>query len=197
MSPVPEPAPDADAARPRSREEALFERCYDRLRQLAAAQMRDGARPGGTLQPTAVVHEAYLRMSDDADLSFNDTAHFVAAAAQTMRWILVDLARQRGSARRGGDRRREAIHPDVASAPTGDIDLVELDAALRALQIVNERQAQVVLLRYFGGLSIDETAEVLGVSRGSVKRDWRFARAWLLCELDDRRQRDEEADDAG
>ena len=147
--------------------------------------MQERAKPGATLQPTAIVHEAFLRMSRDEGPEIRNTAHFVAAAAQTMRWILVDAARRRNALRRGGDRGREPLHHAPPAPDPSSVDLESLDQALRALRDVNERHAQVVLLRYFGGLSIDETAQVLQVSRGTVKRDWLFARAWLLCELGD------------
>jgi len=155
---------------------------YAELRRLAHRQMR-GERAGHPLQTTALVNEAYLRLVDSDRVQWQNRAHFLAISAGLMRRILVDAARERGSLKRGG----KAVHislddaPDVARTP--GVDVVALDAALEALAALDVRKSQVVELRYFGGLSVDETAEALGVSAETVTRDWRMAKLWLVREL--------------
>lgn len=156
---------------------------YDELRALAAARLRN-ERLGHTLQPTALVHEAYLRLAGQTRAVFRDRDHFFAVAAEALRRVLVDYAR----ARQAGKRRAEGPRLTLASEPGAEdareeLDLIELDDALTRLAARSERQARVVELRYFAGLSVDETAAVLGVSEGTVKGDWRVARAWLEREL--------------
>jgi RNA polymerase sigma factor (TIGR02999 family) len=155
---------------------------HHELRQLARRQMRR-EREGHTLQTTALVNEAYLRLIDVSRVSFKDRAHFFAFSARIMRRILVDHARTRRFQKRGGGQARvafdEALHVAVAR-PT---DLVALDDALLALATSDARKARVVELRFFGGLSVEETATVLAVSPETVKRDWRVAKAWLLRQL--------------
>lgn len=152
------------------------------LHRVAERHMR-GERPGHTLQPTALVNEAFLRLVDVKDVRWQNRAHFLAVSARMMRRILVDMARAKGADKRGG---RMPLVPlddiDVAS-PTPGHGLVAVHDALEALARADARKAQVVELRYFGGLSAEETAEVLGVSAITVARDWRFAKAWLLREL--------------
>jgi len=155
---------------------------HEELRRLARRQMA-GERPGHTLQPTALVNEAYLRLVNLKQMQWQDRAHFFAMAARLMRRILVDFARSRGYQKRGGGAAQVSFTRAldvVAAQPT---DVVALDGALEALAQVDERKSRVVELRFFGGLSVEETAEVLNVSRETVKRDWTFAKMWLLRHL--------------
>lgn len=160
----------------------LFPQIYDELRALAASSMKHEPI-GHTLQPTAVVHEAFLRMIDQRNTDWRDRAHFMAIAAQAIRRVLIDHARRRLAAKRGGDRCHLTLHEDVASPDEREIDLAALDDALDRLATLNDRQARVVELRFFGGLSIEDAAHVLGVSRATVVDDWTVARAWLSREL--------------
>jgi RNA polymerase sigma-70 factor, ECF subfamily len=162
--------------------DALLEAVYGELRRLAAYHMRD-ARPGHTLQPTALVHEAYLKLVRGADGSWKDRAHFFAAAAQAMRHILVDHARARATDKRAGDAPRVPLDEAVEAAVSDDVDLVALHEALDRLSAVDPEAGRIVELRYFGGLTVPEVAEVLGVSRATVEREWAAARAWLRAEL--------------
>jgi RNA polymerase sigma-70 factor, ECF subfamily len=141
------------------------------------------SRHGHTLQTTALVHEAWLRLADGSIADWKDRAHFFAIAAQTMRRILVDAARCRRRVKRGGDAQRVDFDriPDLSSGR--DHELIAVDDALQALVKMDPRKAQVIELRFFGGLSVEETAEVLKVSEQTVLRDWRLARAWLLREI--------------
>ncbi len=160
---------------------------YDELRSLAAAHLRD-ERKGHTLQPTALVHEAYLRLVGQTEVNWQSKAHFFAVAATAIRRVLVDHARRTNAAKRGGDCQRTAIEHTDLSTGTENVDLTGLDDALDLLAKTDERKSRVVELRYFAGLSIPEAAEVLGVSHATIERDWRVARAWLFNELnrDDR-----------
>lgn len=160
----------------------VFELVYAELRRQAAGQLR-AERAGHTLQPTALAHEAYLRMVGRGEFPWQNRAHFMAVAARAMRAILVDHARRRNALKRGGGVTPERVDTFVARDDGGAIRFDDLDAALHDLARLNERQARVVELRYFGGLNIEETAEVLGVSAMTVKRDWATARAWLYREL--------------
>jgi RNA polymerase sigma factor (TIGR02999 family) len=165
--------------------EDLFLLVYDELRRLAAALMaREQA--GHTLQPTALVHEAYLKLADQTRSSFTGRTHFLAVGAQVMRRLLIDHARKRGAIKRGLGWQRvtlgDAGEPFMAGT-LGPEELLSLDAALDALAELDERQARIVTLRFFGGLSVDETAEAVGVSSRTVESDWRHARAWLRVEL--------------
>lgn len=152
------------------------------LRRLARRYM-SGERPGHTLQATALVNEAYVRLLQVNRVSWQNRTHFFAMAARVMRRVLVDFERARRNQKRGGGARMASVDEalDVASPETQD--LVAIDDALTRLDAVHPRKGQVVELRFFGGLSLDETAEALHVSRDTVKRDWRFARLWLLREL--------------
>jgi RNA polymerase sigma factor (TIGR02999 family) len=160
---------------------------YDELRRLAASYVRRERR-GQTLQATALVNEAYVRLIGEKAQTWQNRTHFLAIAALSMRQILVQRARARKAAKRGGDPERitldERFLPVAATAGTRPIDLVALDAALDKLAALDARQAKVVELRYFGGLSVEETAEALDVSPATVKRDWTLARAWLKRELE-------------
>jgi RNA polymerase sigma factor (TIGR02999 family) len=155
---------------------------YEELRRLARQCMR-GERPGLTLQTTALVNEAYLRLVNSSRVQWQDRAHFFAIASQLMRRVLVDEARKRRNLKRGGEYTRVNLETaDVTSEPR-DLDLLALDHALDALTEFAPRKGKVVELRFFGGLSIEETALVLGVSADIVKREWRTAKLWLLQEL--------------
>lgn len=153
------------------------------LRRLARAYMARERR-GHTLQTTALVHEAYIRLVDAQRLRWQDRAHFVGIAARLMRRVLVDHARSRGYKKRGGDAQRVTLDENAAATPPPDVDVVALDRALETLSTVDERKARVVELRYFGGLTVEEAAEVLKVSPDTIKRDWRLAKLWLLRALE-------------
>ncbi len=155
---------------------------HEELRRLARRQMA-GERPGHTLQPTALVNEAYLRLVNLKQMQWQDRAHFFAMGARLMRRILVDFARSRGYQKRGGDAKQVSFTEALEVAEGQPTDVVALNDALEALAAVDERTSRVVELRYFGGLSVEETAEVLKVSRETVKRDWTFAKMWLLRHL--------------
>jgi RNA polymerase sigma-70 factor (ECF subfamily) len=158
---------------------------YDELRRLAASYLRR-ERPGQTLQATALVHEAYVRLIGEKAQNFQNRKHFLAIAALSMRQILVQRARARKAAKRGGDPERITLDDYLIASRDANtaIDLVALDAALEKLAALDPRQAKVVELRYFGGLSVEEAAEVLDISPATLKRDWTLARAWLKRELD-------------
>jgi RNA polymerase sigma-70 factor, ECF subfamily len=161
---------------------ALTPLVYEELHRLAHRYM-GGERPGHSLQTTALVNEAYLRLIDWKNVRWQNRAHFFAVSAQLMRRILVDFARARGYQKRGGG--VQAVTLEDAAVVTDDksADMVALDEALTSLAELDARQSRVVELRYFGGLSLEETAEVLRVSPGTVRRDWSLARAWLHREL--------------
>ena len=158
--------------------EALLPRVYDELRRLAANYLRR-ERPDHTLQPTALVHEAYLRLVDQTRVNWQNRAHFFGVAAQLMRRILVDHARAHHAGKRGGEFQKLSIDENVDKAVERSAELVALDDALRELAAIDEQKARIVELRYFGGLSVEETAEVLGVTPVTVKRHWRATKAWL------------------
>jgi RNA polymerase sigma factor (TIGR02999 family) len=163
--------------------ERLYAAVYRDLRSIAGRQM-GGERADHTLQPTALVHEAYLRLVDQTRVVWRNRAHFFAIAARAIRRILVDHARKRNAEKRGSGVAHVDVD-DVAEIVGGDrpTDLVALDAALEKLAETDETKARVVELRFFGGLTAAETAEVLGTSQRSVERHWQFARAWLYREL--------------
>lgn len=158
---------------------------YGELRRLAHSYMRN-ERAGHTLQTTAIIHEAYLRMIDAGQVRLENRAHFFAVAARLMRQILVDLARTRGYQKRGGGAQQVSLDEAMIVNPEQSDDLVALDDALDALARLDQRQSQVVELRFFGGLTEEEIGEVLKVSSRTVRSDWRLARSWLLRELDRR-----------
>jgi RNA polymerase sigma factor (TIGR02999 family) len=143
-------------------------------------------RGGHTLQPTALVNEAFLRLIDARQVRWQDRAHFIGIAARLMRRVLVDHARTRGYQKRGGGAARVTLTEGLAVSPepAQDLDLVALDRALEELAAVDARKAKVIELRFFGGLSVEETAEVLHLSPDSIKRDWRLAKLWLLRALE-------------
>lgn len=142
-----------------------------------------GERAGHSLQATALVNEAYLRLINAKNVAWNDRAHFLAVAARVMRRILVDHARSRHYQKRGGDAVRVSMDEGLVVAAEPDQDFVAIDEALTALALVDARKSQVVEMRFFGGLTLEETAEALHVSRDTVKRDWKIAKLWLLREL--------------
>ena len=154
------------------------------LRRIARRHMA-GERPGHVLQPTALVNEAYLRLTASKDVQWQGRAHFFAVAAQVMRRILVDYARERARIKRGGGAFRISLSDADHLAILQRTDLVALDDALNALEKFDRRKSKVIELRFFGGLSLQETADVLQVSVGTVRRDWSLARAWLYRELGD------------
>jgi RNA polymerase sigma-70 factor (ECF subfamily) len=167
---------------------ALLPVVYQELRRVAAGYLRR-ERPGQTLQATALVHEAYLRLLREQHVTWQNRAHFCAIAANSMRQILVERARARNAAKRGGGGlQRITLDDAVAATPADDpaVDIDALDQALTRLAELDAQQARLVELRYFGGLTIEETAEVLGVSPATVKRSWVVAKAWLRKELDAR-----------
>lgn len=155
---------------------------YDELRRLAKRHM-NRQRPGHTLQTTALVNEAYLRLIDSNQVQWQNRAHFFAVSAQLMRRILVDFARSRKSLKRGAEARRVTLDASLEVSSERGADLVALDDALNTLAAMNPRQSQIVELRYFGGLSEEEIAEALKISTRTVRRDWNLARAWLYREL--------------
>ena len=155
---------------------------YDELRRLAAHYMR-GERPGHTLQTSALVNEAYLRLAGQEEIQWQSRAHFFAIAAQAMRRILVDHARRRGGQKRGGGAPKVALDEALIISADRAAEVVALDEALTRLAEVDPRKSRVVELRFFGGLSVEDTAEVLSVSPGTVMREWTFIKAWLKREI--------------
>lgn len=162
--------------------EKLTPLVYRQLHAIARRYMA-GERSGHTLQTTALLNEAYLRLVDCGKVNWQDRAHFFAVSAQLMRRILIDFARSRGYLKRGGAVAHISLDeaPPVCNEP--DVNLLALDDALKALSAIDERKSRVVELRFFGGLNVEETAEVLRVSSDTVMRDWKFAKIWLLREL--------------
>ena len=159
----------------------LMAALYPNLRRLAAHYLRQ-ERPGNTLQPTALVHELYLKLFSGEPIQWQDRAHFLALAAQQLRRVIIDNARMRRAEKRGGHRVRVPLSEANAAVPTNE-DLLALDQELNKLEALHARSGRVVELRFFGGLREEEIAEVLGISVATVKRDWEFARAWLFSRL--------------
>lgn len=155
---------------------------YDELRQLARHELR-GERAGHTLDTTALAHEAYLKLVDQAQLDWHGRAHFFSIAARAMRQILVDYARKRQAQKRGGDRQRTTLTNEHLAWDVSWDELLDLDVALHRLDDVDERLRQVVEYRFFGGMTEDEVADVLDLSTRTIQRDWKKARAWLYKEL--------------
>jgi len=155
---------------------------HDELRRVARRHMAR-ERAEHTLQATALVNEAYMRLVDVQRVKWQNRAHFFAMSARLMRRILVDFARSRGYKKRGGGAQQVSLHESAVVAPEPGADLVRLDEALTALAALDRRKAHVVEMRFFGGLSVEETAEALHVSRDTVMRDWKLAKAWLHREL--------------
>ena len=161
---------------------------YEELRRQAVRYLQR-ERPGHTLQTTALIHEAYLRLIDQKDVRWQNRAHFFGIAAQLMRRILVDHARSRQAAKRGGSDIKLPLEEGMIVAEGKDVNLVALDEALERLAAIDPQQSRVVELRFFSGLSVEETAAVLGVSTRTVKRDWNVAKAWLRREIGERRNK--------
>ena len=166
----------------REAEAALMTQVYDELRRLARKYMR-AERANHTLQPTALVNEAYMRLMADPAASWENRAHFFATAAQLMRHILVDHARARTAAKRGGIQHQVTLNEGLASAEDKSVDVLALHEALEKLAALDERQARIVEMHFFGGLTFAEIAYVLGASERTVKRDWEMARAWLKLQM--------------
>jgi RNA polymerase sigma factor (TIGR02999 family) len=165
----------------RAAAEPLISAVYAELKRLARYQL--ARERGHTLQPTALVHEAYMKLVDQRSVDWQNRAHFFAIAAQLMRRIVLRRARRRATAKRGGGIADLNIDDALIPAAERPLDLIALDDALTRLAAMDARQSQVVELRYFGGLNVEETAAVLGLSAGTVKREWRSAKAWLHKEL--------------
>src|SRR5215210_8796330 len=155
---------------------------YDELRRQAARYLRR-EQPGNTLQTTALIHEAYVRLVDQRNMQWQNRAHFFGIAAQLMRRILVDHARAKKRVKRGGSDIRVSLGEETVAVKGQDLDVVALDEALERLAQIDEQQSRVVELRFFSGLTVEETAEVMHISRATVKRDWSMAKAWLHREL--------------
>jgi RNA polymerase sigma factor (TIGR02999 family) len=165
--------------------EQLLPLVYDELRKLAAAKLAQ-EKPGQTLQPTALVHEAYVRLvGSDGGLRWNDRGHFFAAAAQAMRNILVDSARHKRREKHGGGRHRVSLDESMPAPPDDSDAVLALDEALSRLATEDPEAARIVQLRYYAGLSVEDAAQALGISRAYAYRQWTFARAWLLQALSD------------
>ena len=171
-----------EAGDPKAAEQLLV-LVYDELRRLAASKLALEA-PGQTLQPTALVHEAWMRLVGDRNPSFKDRTHFFRASAEAMRHILIDRARWKKTVRHGGGYRRIDFEDFDMASPSADDQVLAINEALDKLAAEHPVQAEVVKLRYFGGLSNLEVSEVLGVSLSTVKNYWAFSRAWLLGEID-------------
>jgi len=172
------------AAGDRSNVDQLLAVMYEDLHALAARSLR-GERADHTLQPTALVHEVYLRLIDQREVSWRDRNHFFALASEMIRRILVDHARAKRAAKRGGDGARLSLDHAEEQADEKGVDLVALDDALRELGEASPQQARVVEMRFFGGLTIEEIAEVLDVGKRTVDREWAHAKAWLFRKLHD------------
>jgi len=187
-----EPSGTTNVIRPREADSPhLLELVYDQLRRIAQARMAEERRDH-TLQATGLVHEAYLRLSTQQTAHELNRAQFFAAASEAMRRILIEHARRRGRVKRGGGSKRVDLQlADVADlSAVGDEEIVALDEAFRRLESIDARAASVVRLRFYAGLTIEQTAEALGLSERTVKRDWEFARSWLYSEM----TRDDEPD---
>jgi len=162
--------------------DALVPMVESELRRLARGYMARERR-NHTLQPTALVHEAFVRLADAQHLSWQNRAHFLGITARLMRRVLVDHARDRNVQKRGGAAPRVAFEEEMAVSPPLNIDVLALDRALEALALIDERKCRVIDMRFFAGMTVEETAEALHVSTDTVKRDWRIAKLWLLREL--------------
>ena len=165
--------------------DGLMPLVYDELHRIASRYLRR-ERQGHTLQTTALINEAYLRIVDQNRVNWQSRAHFFGVAAQMMRRILVDHARSHLYAKRGGGAQKLTLDEAIATPQERDLDLVALDDALTTLAQVDPQQSRIIELRFFGGLTIEETAEVIGISPATVKRDWNMAKAWLFGEINNR-----------
>jgi RNA polymerase sigma factor (TIGR02999 family) len=174
----------ATASGDRRQLDALMAAIYQDLRRLAVRHMQR-ERNDHTLQPTALVNEAYLKLIDQRSTDWKDRVHFFAVASRIIRRILVDHARERNALKRGGDRQRQSIEDAELLAVAPGVDVIALDEALEDLAAIDAAQARIVELRYFSGLTIEEVADLLSTSPRSVDRDWKCAKAWLYCRLAD------------
>jgi RNA polymerase sigma factor (TIGR02999 family) len=181
MSAVTELLREWNAGRPEARDR-LMQVVYEPLRAIAERHL-GREREGHTLEPTALVHELYLRFADQRQVDWRDRIHFFAVAAQVMRRILVDHARRKKSDKRGGAALPLTLGAALEVCEERDFDLVALDLALERLEAIFPQQARIVELRFYGGLTIDETAEALGISAATISREWMMARAWLRREM--------------
>lgn len=172
----------ASAGGSREDTDRLMAAIYEDLRRLAASHLRH-ERVGHTLHPTALVHEAYIRLVNQRSVQWNDRLHFFSIASRIIRRILIDHARERNTLKRGGSARPVSLVTEDVAAPERDLDLLALDEALRELAELSERQARIVELRFFGGLTISDIAAVLSIGSRSVDREWQVARAWLFDRL--------------
>ena len=172
---------NAVAANEANAPEKLLEAVYDDLRRLAGAYMKN-ERGDHTLQATALVHEAFIRLVDWENVSWQNRAHFFAVAAEVMRKILIDHARRKNARKRSGGQKIE-LNEAISFSDEKEFDVLALEDALQSLEKIDARQAKIVELRFFGGLSIEETAYILGVSETTVRREWTFAKAWFQREL--------------
>jgi len=170
--------PDPEAA------SRLLEILYEDLRRVARALFR-GERAGHTLQPTILVHEACLRLFDESEVSWQNRSHFLRVAARAMRQVLIDHARRRDALKRGGGLQQVTLGEDLGQKAYDPVEMIALDEAMTGLETQNERAARVAELRLFGGLTVEETAAVLGVSKRTVDGDWTIARMWLARALKD------------
>lgn len=166
----------------RASADALLSIVYGELRKIAAQYLRK-ENSGHTLQPTALVHEAYMKLIDISDINWQDRAHFFAVAANVMRNILVDHARAKLADKRGGGAQRIALEDAISLSSEENVDVLAVDEALKELAELDEQQSRIVELRFFGGLTIEETAHVAGISPATVKREWAMAKAWLHRKL--------------
>ena len=155
---------------------------YGELRRLAAAQMA-GEKVGQTIQPTALVHEAYVRLVNDKDMQWDSRGHFFAVAARSMRQILINRANKKKAIKHGGGRQRQDFDEQILVNEPEPDRILALDVALERLEEIDPRKAQIVMLRYFAGLSIEDTAHAMGLSVATVKREWQFSRTWLHREI--------------
>lgn len=166
----------------KSAAEELMPLVYDELHRVAANYLRK-ERSDHTLQPTALVNEAYLKLVDISSVEWNDRAHFFAVSSNVMRRILVDYARAQKTDKRGGDAKKVDLDEAISFSKEKEIDLLALNDALERLEEIDERQSRIVEMRFFGGLSVEETAEVLKVSKRTIKREWAMAKAWLFQQM--------------
>lgn len=173
----------AAATGERQHVDGLMMAIYDDMRRLAGSHMR-GERSDHTLQPTALVHEAYVKLVDQRRTDWKDRLHFFAVASRIIRRILIDHARARETDKRGGGRTRLRVEDHDPAAPARDLDLLALDEAMQELAEIDEQQARIVELRYFGGCTVDEVAELLKIGKRTVDRDWQAAKAWLFVRLE-------------
>jgi RNA polymerase sigma factor (TIGR02999 family) len=165
----------------------LVDQMYPELRQIARQHLKR-LRPGGTLESAALANEAYLELLRSGGIRCNARAHFLALCSQIIRRILIDHARRRGFAKRGGDMIQVSLDEALLASESRGVEVVALDEALETLARIDPRKSRVVELRYFGGMKIEETADVLGISLDTAKRDWRMAKAWLMAQLSERQE---------